>query len=535
MATKVKLKFKDRGSKLTKAQVRNIAYNEVGVPFVRLYEIPEGYKALCKNDDDVDKLLSNEAKEEFDKNGITVVTPPEIRAKRSFFMRKLEEDVGKHTPEQFVYEIEDKNPWMTVTEVTKIKDYTHVVKIECKETAMVEKVLQVGLRIFNATVLPDQIAREEFISLLTCFNCYQYEDHTTFNCPNKEVKYCSECGGSGHKYYECTEIEQNCLNCIRNNERRTNHRTLAMSCPLKKRLINEKREEKKKVEEEKQNKTYAMVAKKTAQEISGEKTEIKLSEITHFKILASIMHAHVLNLQNPGCYRKELNIMLEQNGLPKMWFPDNPDSAAVLGSKTTAKEATEQIGATTTGITTQEGATAMARTEKPKEQRKSTRHLPMEIVEERPYAAKDKEGKRDPRKTTRRQEKEQTEQEEIETERHQEIGEIETYEVSRTPKTAEELGLTIYITNKQNFPTRQPKRNEIAKGIEKKTHKFVYDNRTYDEGYVEFLIKMEKLEITKEDFKLVDEAKYKKIRNGPSRGSPQETAGHKKVFKHGDY
>lgn len=526
MTTKVKLKFKDRGRKITKAQIRSVACNEIGVPFVRLYEIPEGFKALCKNDEDVDKLLSNRAKVELEKNGVVVITPPEIRAKRSFFLRKLEDDVGKHTAEQFKYEIEDKNPWMVVTEVTKIKDYTHVIKVECTETIMVEKVLSTGLKIFNTSVLPDQIAREEFISLLTCFNCYEYEEHTTFNCPNKDMKFCSECGGTGHKYYECTEPEQHCLNCIRNEEQRTNHRTLAMSCPLKKRLINEKRKEKKEAEEEKQNKTYAMVAKKTAQEISGEKTEIKLSEITHFKILASIMHAHVLNLQNPGCYKKELNMMLEQNGLPKMWFPDNPDSATVLGSKIITKE---------TETAEQEGAVAIQRSDKP-EEKKSARHLPMEVVEERPYATRDKEGRRDPRKQPKRQEREQTEQEEEDTEqgRYGE-SEIETYEVPRTPKTAEELGLTIYITNKQNFPTKQPKRNEIAKGVEKKTHKYVYENKTVEERYVEFLINMEKLEISKHNFKLVEEAKFKKIRNGPSWKSPQQIAGHKKIFKHGEY
>lgn len=528
MSTKVKLKFKERGKRISKEELKSLACNEIGVPFVRLYEIPEGYKALCKNDDEVDKLLNIRAKEVFERNGVVVITPPEIKAKRSFFIRKLQEDVGKHTAEEFKCEIEDKNSWMAVSEVTKIKDFTHVVKVECRETSMVETVLRIGLKIFNTSILPDQIAREEFISLLTCFNCYAYEDHTTFNCPDKNTKHCSECGGTGHKFFECMAIEKNCLNCLRNKERKTDHRTMAMSCPLKKRLIKEKREAKKEAEEEKQNKSYSMIAKKAAQEISGEKIEINLSEITHYKILASILHAHVLNLQKPGCYKKELNEMLKQNGLPEMWFPDNPDSAAVLGSKVTPRSTTE---------IEQEGTVAMERTESSKEQRQRSRHLPMDVIEERPYMKRDKEGGRDPRLQARKHDRGYTEQEKQveETEQIQDRAGEEIEIPPRQPRDADELRMTIYITNKQNFPTKDPKRSEIAKGIEKRTHKYTYENKMYAEEYVEYLLKTEKLEITKDDFKLVEEAKFKKIRNGPTRGSPKQTEGHKKIFKHGEY
>lgn len=524
MSTKVKIKFKDKGKKISKAEVKSLACNEIGVPFVRLYEIPEGYKALCKNDEEVDKLLSKDAENVFESKGLIVITPPEIRARRSFFIRKMDEDVGKHTAAQFGYEIEHKNPGISVAEVTKIRDYTHVIKIECTETSMVDRVLTTGLKIFNTSILPEQITREEFISLLTCFNCYQYEEHTTFNCPEKNVKYCSECGGEGHKFFECKEIEKKCLNCKRNNENSIDHRTLAMSCPLKKKLIKEKREMKKAAEEEKQNKTYAMVAKKTAQEVIGEKIEINLSEVTHFKILASIMHAHVLNLQTPGCYKTELNQMLEQNGLPQMWFPDNPDSATVLGSKRTTEDRTKSAG-------------AMAMDQpKPKAQRKQTRQASVETEEDSQYPEN---RRRDPRIQTKPQGRELPEQDLQhpggESGRPNEGLTTESEPPPRPPKDAEELGMTIYITNKQNFPTKHPRRSDIVHGIDNRTHKYVYENKHYEESYVEFLIRTEKLEITKDDFKLVDVGKFKKIRNGPSRGSPTQTVGHRKTFKDGGY
>lgn len=540
MSAKIKLKFKDKRKKIARAEVKSIACNNIGVPFVRLYEIPDGYKAVCRDDEEVDKLLSNTARKEMEKHGLMIITPPEIKAKRSFFIRGMEEDVGENTADDFKNELEDKNPWLVVTDVIKIKNYTHVIKVECQETAMVEKVLNTGLKIFNTSILPDQITREEFVSILICFNCYKYEDHPTFNCPDKETKYCSECGEEGHKYTDCRNTEKHCLNCIRNDEERTDHRTLAMSCPLKKKLIKDKKETKKQTEEDKKNKTYAMVAKKAAMEIVGEKTEINLSDVTHFKILACIMHAHVLNLQNPGSYRTELNIMLENNGFPKMWFPENPDSASVLGGKKTTVTTTEQTdGEETEGATAQmsedeiEGATAVRRKEIPKEQRKS-RHVPMKVVEERQeYTRKDKEGKRDPRLQSRMQREQRQEQRKEHREQTQDTeDEPEIYEPEeRTLIDGEELGLTIYITNKQHFPTRTPKRSDISKGIEQRTHKYIYENKKYNEDFVEYLIKAEKIEISKEDFKMVDSSKFKKIRNGPSKSSPQSGEGSKKSIK----
>lgn len=506
--TNVRLKYKDKKTKVKKEEVKKIAFNNLHIPFVRLFETPDGFKAICRNDEEIDKVLSKKARDEFDKIGITVITPPEIRAKRSIFIRKIEEDVGSHTEQEIKNELEDKNSWMSVAEVIKIKNYYHVMKVSFQETSMAERATNNGFVMFNTSFLPTQISREEFTNLQTCFICYRYENHTTQNCPEKGKLYCSECGQEGHKYTECKENYKKCLNCIRNGKTETGHRTLAMACPVKKQLIEDKKEVKKVNEEDKQNKTYAMIATKTAQAVQGEKTEINLSEVTHFKILTSIMHAHVLNLQTPGSYKKELNIMLKQNGLPEMWFPDNPNSGAVLGSKTTVAQ-TEGTNTVHTEQSTQ-------------------RHIPMKIIEDRnTYKRKDKERTADPRKQANASEIMKTRTQEMETDREtvattDEEGEVITVP-EKLPKTSEDIGLTIYITNNLNYPTRQPKRDEITKGIEKGTHKYTYDNKQYHEDLIEYLLMQGELEISKDDFKLVDHSKYKKVRNGPSKLSPQGT------------
>ena len=35
---------------------------------------------------------------------------------------------------------------------------------------------------------------------------YKYEDHTTSDCPQKDVKVCSNCAETGHTYRECLRI-----------------------------------------------------------------------------------------------------------------------------------------------------------------------------------------------------------------------------------------------------------------------------------------------------------------------------------------
>ena len=48
---------------------------------------------------------------------------------------------------------------------------------------------------------------------------YKYEDHTTSDCPQKDVKVCSNCAETGHTYRECQNCQnakaRTCVNCTR--------------------------------------------------------------------------------------------------------------------------------------------------------------------------------------------------------------------------------------------------------------------------------------------------------------------------------
>ena len=87
---------------------------------------------------------------------------------------------------------------------------------------------QNGFHCFNTKIASHQLEKEEFTDILICFNCYKLEDHTSANCPTKEITVCSECTRN-HIFKECSSEFKKCLNCG------GPHLTMAMACPKKER------------------------------------------------------------------------------------------------------------------------------------------------------------------------------------------------------------------------------------------------------------------------------------------------------------
>ena len=119
---------------------------------------------------------------------------------------------------------------------------------------------------FHMLVTPDQMARDDFINILTCFKCYALESHPTKNCQETKIL-CSECGQEGHRWSECRNPTKMCLNC------KGPHRTLAMACPIKKDLINKKRTEKEEQEGREERRARRKRRKKSEKEEKKEEQE----------------------------------------------------------------------------------------------------------------------------------------------------------------------------------------------------------------------------------------------------------------------
>lgn len=113
---------------------------------------------------------------------------------------------------------------------------------------------------------------------------------------------CSECADSGHTFTDCPNKDSpKCLECS------GDHRTLASKCPVRKQLIKNIREERDKKKEtfERENRTYCAVTQLSQALPKLQKPESPVLNLTtdvSFKVLTIIIHAHLMNIAQPGTF-----------------------------------------------------------------------------------------------------------------------------------------------------------------------------------------------------------------------------------------
>lgn len=491
----IRLKHLDKQHPVEARKVVELAYGKFNVPFTRIFATNEGFKVICRNETDADKILGKDVKPELEKIGLQVIVPPETNARRSIILRQLDHIIGENTPDDIKEELERENSWIKIEEVIKMKNYTHILKLRLEETAMVDKAQQQGILAYNMAISPSQIERENYVHIKTCFNCYQMEDHLTKDCPHTNIKICSECSELGHIYRECKSTEKKCINC-KNRGYQDNHRTLAMSCPLRKKIIVDKTNKNKNKVANTEHNTYAAIARRAVAEAKNTEslTQINLSDCKHTKILISIMHAHVMNMCNPGTYQAELNKMLEKNELPTMWFPENPDSGKLLGATYAPQENdTEE----TNVVEQKETETLVQKTHTNRDPRLENRKDTGTIPKSRERS----------RSKARALPEQQTEQ-------------YHTPKGGESPQSAQDLGLKIHLTGKHIVPTMDPHMEFVLEQINQGNYKWTYTNTKYDEDLIKHLMTVNKIKVSKHDFKRTDEGSFRKIRNGLNVRSP---------------
>lgn len=305
---------------MSKGEVMEKVFGIVGTPFIRLFESTRGFTALL-NDEDSQRLTGEKSVRDLKAEGIEVVPPPDFKTRRSIFVRGLDPIAGGHSPAETRDELVRSNDWMEVDEIIKIKNYTHVMKIVFKDICSTERALRDGFLLFCMRVSPDQIKQETFTPLMTCFTCFKYERHSTYQCPDRGmVTLCSECSESGHTWRECKSTTKKCVNCG------GPHRTLAMACPIKKKAIEEKRRS---LDAEKARpgvggQTYAGV-------VAPAGSASLVTREDQLKIVTIVECARTHEKMHPGEYGRELNSLLKANGFPTIVFPQ--------GSRMTLAEA----------------------------------------------------------------------------------------------------------------------------------------------------------------------------------------------------
>ena len=313
-------------TKPTRTEIFEMTHTKLKCFLTGLGDTTNGYIVFTDLPTTIDILTSDKGRQALSKLNLETVTPRYLVAKRTVFVNGLDRHVGQHTADEIKQELTQNHDWLQGITVTKIKDLYRLIKITCRDSTQTDKILQDGLMAFHSRIAPHQCEIERHTELLICFNCYKYESHSRNNCPSKTIV-CSECAQPGHTHLQCTSLVKRCLNCPPNDN---NHRTLAPSCPVKKKAILDKQARQKNETVKQNQQTYSDIVKTTLKEtVPTPRPTIQLTDKTHLKLVTLIIEAHIAAIGDKRPYNDIISESLKLNYDLDIKLPDR-DSQKIL-------------------------------------------------------------------------------------------------------------------------------------------------------------------------------------------------------------
>ncbi|KAF2353098.1 Reverse transcriptase domain, partial [Trinorchestia longiramus] len=319
---RVQLKFIDPNITVERHKMFETTFGELDTLLIRLTDTRTGFYAVTDEANIIDKLTSNKVIEAFKKLNLKPIIPPDLRACRSVFIRQIDYYIGSKNPEEIKEEIQRIQPWLKVSEVIKIKQYTHLLKIVTADITIAQRILTEGFKMFNTKITARQCEQETYTHILICYKCYKFESHTTHEC-RSTVQVCSECSSPDHLYTQCNSSIKKCINC------NGAHRTLAASCPYRREVQKQKKIDEEQNEVRGSNETYATIAKEAVIESSKPKHNITLTSNIQIKLMALIIEAHMASLAQQEGFGTILSKSLKMNYNIDANFLDR-DSAVIF-------------------------------------------------------------------------------------------------------------------------------------------------------------------------------------------------------------
>ncbi|MPC48298.1 hypothetical protein E2C01_042066 [Portunus trituberculatus] len=349
--------------------------------------VQDGF-VIISSDEEQEKIFQDSTKQELLQNDFTLITPPELKAKRTVIAFNINSHIYSNSEDDMINELYAHNTWLdnNIDTIFKFPN-SKTIKITFTQAIYAQKAIDHGLKLFSMKIPHYQIQQEKFYQIQTCYRCYEIEDHLTKHCPkNQDYKVCPECAEEGHTWKHCNKEGKKCINCGEN------HRTLSMRCCLRKDGIKKKREE------EKNRGTYSEITKMNANPINITTPTPLITREEHLKIYSCVMNAHFMNVSDPGCYEKELNTLLADNNLPPIKISKTPNSSKLLAmivdvEKHAGKdigEASASADSTYQQETTNNNTKQQQETARKKKKEKGTKKLDSEDIDLEIYTKESK-------------------------------------------------------------------------------------------------------------------------------------------------
>ena len=311
---RIKIKHPRPQDLATRTRLLEVFTNTVGV--TRLIPLRDGIVILTATDGDADAVFSDGILQQLRDRGYEPLLPPELKAQRTVLCFRLDELLTGFSADEMHQELERQHDWAKIAEVYKFSR-SNTIKVTFKASEMAKKALNAGLLMFGLTIPPHQMQQETYTPLIACNRCNEVESHTTPNCTKDHAfKQCSECAAMGHTFRDCTATEKRCLNCG------GPHSARAMRCPVRKEAI-------KKKQEEERSRTV------TPATTYAQASKMSFSEPLDMRGFLCLLHAHLVNANQPGSFQTVFSESLRMNKLPDVQLPPNPPSQGIMMSLVT--------------------------------------------------------------------------------------------------------------------------------------------------------------------------------------------------------
>lgn len=167
------------------------------------------------------------------------VLSPEKRARMTFVLKGIDNEILKETTKSIEKEIIKSAPFAKINDIY-VMERPHIIMVRLRTMAMADKIKENGLRLFWFSIPSRNIEYERHTNVPQCMVCYSY-NHIKNAWPNQGKVICSECAQEGHIFRDCpNKSNPKCINCGES------HRTLSAKCKIGKEMIE-------KIEKEKNN------------------------------------------------------------------------------------------------------------------------------------------------------------------------------------------------------------------------------------------------------------------------------------------
>ena len=455
---RIKIKHENSDDKIYKIKLLQIlSINNIYA--TKIFNAHDGFVVLTNSDEDVENIISKNVAKELKEADFDPITPPELKAKRSVILLKVDDHIYSNEKNKIKEEIAEHNDYITLEDIEDIIKFpkSNTIKLIFQQSSTAKKARNAGIKLFSMSIPHHQIKEEIFVNINTCMKCYVMEDHYTSQCPKpKEFQICSECGEDDHTWQRCKNETKKCINC------KGDHRTLAMSCPQRKELITQKRKNNEQKEKGQVTYSQSVGANSTVMMHAPANITPKIEKDTATKLLACMMHSHLINIAKPGSYNTEMNKVLKLNNLPAIILPDNPPSSEIITKAKIINESPEE-------------------------------NVEVNTMEEEEIMTVNKNTK------------------------EKEAEDINRSEIEKIPQLEQingaELGLNIVTSESEGWPKTTLTAKHITKGLLQCKYKWIYTNNKYSEGELLRLLNNNEINLNN-CFRTVEDQIFRKIRNG---------------------